>query len=65
MVSDEDEITFTAHLDPKRDAKILSLLPEYLTEEITFARQNATVLIEVVGGVLRNEPGRQQTAVED
>ena len=62
MVSDEDEITFTPHLDPKRDAKILSLLPEYLTEEITFARQNATrFYLKLLGVVLRNEPGRQQT----
>ncbi|RPB26067.1 hypothetical protein L211DRAFT_847803 [Terfezia boudieri ATCC MYA-4762] len=59
MQSEEDEITFTPHLDPKRDAKILSLLPEYLTEEITFARQNATrFYLKLLGVVLRNEPGR-------
>ncbi|KAF8416188.1 chromosome segregation protein Csm1/Pcs1-domain-containing protein [Tirmania nivea] len=63
MVNDEDEITFTPHLDPQRDAKILSLLPEYLTEEITFARQNATrFYLKLLGVVLRNEPSRQQTA---
>lgn len=64
MVNDQDEITFTPHLDPERDARILSLLPEYLTEEITFARQNATrFYLKLLGVVLRNEPGRQQ-AVE-
>jgi len=62
MVNDEDEITFTPYLDAERDAKILSLLPEYLTEEITFARQNATrFYLKLLGVVLRNEPGRQQT----
>ena len=62
MVNDEDEITFTPHLDPERDEKILSLLPEYLTEEITFARQNATrFYLKLLGVVLRNETDRQQT----
>ena len=38
---DEDEFTFTPFLEPDRDKKVLDLLPEYLTEEITFSRQNA------------------------
>ncbi|KAF8472035.1 chromosome segregation protein Csm1/Pcs1-domain-containing protein [Kalaharituber pfeilii] len=38
----EDEFTFTPHLDQNRDRVIYALLPEYLREEITFARGNAT-----------------------
>lgn len=65
MVDDEDEITFTPHLDPQRDAKILSLLPEYLTEEITFARGNATrFYLKLLGVVLRNETAGRQPELE-
>lgn len=41
-VSYEDtEFQYTPHLDASRDCQLLELLPDYLTEEITFSRQNA------------------------
>ena len=33
------QIVYTPHLDPNRDAKILNVLPDYLTDEIMFARE--------------------------
>ncbi|KAI9678220.1 MAG: hypothetical protein M1817_006165 [Caeruleum heppii] len=37
----DTEFVFTPLLDPRRDAELIDLLPDYLTEEITFARENA------------------------
>jgi hypothetical protein len=33
------QVAYTPLLDPSRDAKIMSVLPDYLTEEIMFARE--------------------------
>ena len=38
---DETEFVFTPIFDDKHDAELIELLPDYLTEEITFARRNA------------------------
>jgi hypothetical protein len=33
------QIVYTPLLDPQRDEKILNVLPDYLTDEIMFARE--------------------------
>ncbi|MCJ1284579.1 hypothetical protein MMC26_003912 [Xylographa opegraphella] len=38
---EETEFTYTPRLDSNRDHDLLDILPDYLTEEITFSRQNA------------------------
>ncbi|MCJ1380178.1 hypothetical protein MMC17_003281 [Xylographa soralifera] len=38
---EETEFTYTPRLDSNRDRDLLDILPDYLTEEITFSRQNA------------------------
>ena len=38
---EDTEFVFTPLLDPSRDRDLIDLLPDYLTEEITFARENA------------------------
>ena len=38
---EETEFQYTPHLDADRDSQLLELLPDYLTEEISFSRQNA------------------------
>ena len=38
---DEADMTYTPLLDPNRDRDILQLMPDYLTEEITFSRNHA------------------------
>ena len=38
---EDTEFQYTPHLDAGRDSQLLELLPDYLTEEITFSRQNA------------------------
>lgn len=38
---EEAEFLYTPMLDPNRDRELIELMPSYLTEEITFARQNA------------------------
>lgn len=35
------EFQYTPRLDSSRDRDLIELLPEYLTEEITFSRMNA------------------------
>ncbi|KAH8690867.1 putative chromosome segregation protein [Talaromyces proteolyticus] len=39
---DTAEFQYMPQLDPTRDAALISLLPEYLTVDITFSRQNAS-----------------------
>jgi hypothetical protein len=34
----EDEFEYSPHLDASRDKDLLDILPDYLTEEITFPR---------------------------
>ena len=41
MSFDETEFLYTPLLDANRDRELLELLPDYLTEEITFSRQHA------------------------
>jgi hypothetical protein len=36
------QIVYTPLLDPDRDEKILKVLPDYLTDEIMFAREQGT-----------------------
>ena len=36
------QIVYTPLLDPNRDEKIMKLLPDYLTDEIMFAREQGT-----------------------
>jgi len=38
---EDTEFQYTPHLDAGRDKELLELLPDYLTEEITFSRLNA------------------------
>ena len=38
---DEAEFTYTPRLDGNRDRELIELLPDYLSEEITFSRVNA------------------------
>jgi len=38
---EETEFLYTPLLDANRDRGLIELMPEYLTEDITFARQNA------------------------
>ena len=38
---DEADMVYTPLLDPNRDRDILQLMPDYLTEEITFSRNHA------------------------
>ena len=37
------EFQYTPRLDNNRDRNLIALLPEYLTDEITFSRTNATM----------------------
>ena len=53
---EEDEITFTPILDHERDRVIISLLPDYLTEEITFSRVNATrFYLKLLGVIMKTD----------
>jgi hypothetical protein len=36
------QIVYTPLLDPNRDEKILNVLPDYMTDEIMFAREQGT-----------------------
>lgn len=36
------QVVYTPMLDASRDAKIMSVLPDYLTDEIMFARDQGT-----------------------
>lgn len=55
---EEDEITFTPLLDHERDRVIISLLPDYLTEEITFSRVNATrFYLKLLGVIMKTDAG--------
>jgi len=36
------QVAYTPLLDPSRDAKIMTVLPDYLTDEIMFAREQGT-----------------------
>lgn len=38
---EETEFLYTPMLDVNRDREMIELMPSYLTEDITFARQNA------------------------
>lgn len=38
---EETEFLYTPLLDTNRDRDMIEIMPEYLTEDITFARQNA------------------------
>jgi hypothetical protein len=38
------QIVYTPLLDPNRDEKIMKLLPDYLADEIMFAREQGTFL---------------------
>lgn len=38
------QIVYTPLLDPNRDEKIMNLLPDYLTDEIMFSREQGTFL---------------------
>ena len=40
---DNTEFQYTPRLDSNRDRDLISLLPEYLTDEITFSRTNAAM----------------------
>ena len=37
------EFQYTPRLDANRDRDLIALMPEYLTEEITFSRTNAAM----------------------
>jgi Chromosome segregation protein Csm1/Pcs1 len=39
---DSAEFHYMPHLDSNRDADLVEILPEYLTVDITFSRQNAS-----------------------
>lgn len=38
---EDHQFTYRPQLDPSRDRELMELLPEYLTEEITFPRPHA------------------------
>lgn len=38
-----EQITFTPHLDEERDAQLLEVLPDYLSEQIMFAQDQASL----------------------
>ena len=40
---DNTEFQYTPRLDSSRDRDLIALLPEYLTDEITFSRTNAAM----------------------
>lgn len=40
------QIVYTPLLDPSRDEKILNVLPDYLTDEIMFAREQGTLTLK-------------------
>lgn len=42
MSFEDTEFLYTPLLDQSRDRELLDLLPDYLTEEITFSRQHAS-----------------------
>jgi hypothetical protein len=41
MSFEETEFLYTPLLDANRDREMIELMPDYLRDEITFARQNA------------------------
>lgn len=41
MSFEETEFLYTPLLDANRDRELIELMPDYLRDEITFARQNA------------------------
>ena len=49
---DEIEFQYTPRLDESRDRELLELLPDFLTEEITFSRANAVKFYARVGEVM-------------
>ncbi len=40
---EDTEFQYTPRLDNNRDRDLIALLPEYLTDEITFSRTNAAM----------------------
>lgn len=53
---DDIEFLFTPLLDEQRDRDLIELLPDYLTEEITFARENAEKFYARVVEALTKNP---------
>lgn len=53
---EEDEYVFVPKLDEKRDSVVISLLPEYLHHEITFAREHAARFYHKINTVLMRQP---------
>src|SRR5688500_13786727 len=50
------EFQYTPLLDPNRDKRLITLLPEYLTVDITFSRQNAAKFYNKVADTLMRKP---------
>jgi len=44
-------------LEPKRDEKLIRLLPDYLEEEIVFAREQADMFFWRISNVLHRKLG--------
>ncbi|KAI9844829.1 MAG: hypothetical protein M1837_005247 [Sclerophora amabilis] len=53
---EEAEVTFTPLLDASRDSALIEIMPEYLTEEITFARDVAAKFYARVVDCLTKAP---------
>lgn len=57
---DEAEFAYTPHLDAQRDADLLAILPDYLSEEICFPRSSASKFYARVVECLMKTPKAQQ-----
>jgi hypothetical protein len=61
---EEDEFVFVPILDPKRDAAVIDLLPQYLRDEITFSREHAAKFYQKINAVLVRPPVTEGTEEE-
>ena len=54
---DSTEFQYTPRLDSNRDRDLIALLPEYLTDEITFSRTNAAMFYgRVIETLMKKRP---------
>ena len=59
---EDTEFQYTPRLDSNRDRDLIALLPEYLTDEITFARTNAAMFY---GRVIETLMRKRAAGVEE
>lgn len=51
----ESKLAYMPFLEPKRDAPLLKLLPDYLSEEILFNREQADMFFWRISNVLQRK----------